>query len=208
MGKKYVIELEEIIVNTADGQMPLYRIKGFNAPVFDSTGVSKLTPYKVRKESCDKCMNEVEDLAYQLYSLKVDEAYQRGLNNAWKCVKKIESLSTHEFNKVFTGYDDYFKVFENYTPQEAIEKIRQYEQKQEEEIKVGNEVKGGNEKYIVLQKYVNNIDKQLMIVLFNRRDGQIGTWHMYNANGAIFEKTGRHFPEIVEMLKKMQEEKK
>ena len=59
-------------------------------------------------------------------------------------------------------------------------------------------------KYIVLQKYLNNID-ELMVVLFNRRDGEIGTWHMYNANGAIFEKTGRHFQEIAEVLRKMKE---
>jgi len=92
----------------------------------------------------------------------------------------------------------------NHTASEAIEKIRQYEQEKEEQIQVGDEIKGGDERYVVLQKYLNNIDEP-MAVLFNRRDGKISVFHLYNGNGAIFKKTGRHFPEIAEVLRKMEE---
>lgn len=203
--KKYIIELEDKPFHKGNGDF-LYRVKGFNSLVFDMTGINKLIPYTepdfdaVKKEVHNKCMSEAEDLAYKLYSPKIDEAYQRGLNDAWECARKIWQSDIYlRIFKVPMRMD----CFTKFSASEAIEKIRQYEQ-EKEEIKVGNEVKSDDEKYIVLQKYLNNID-ELMVVLFNRRDGQIGTWHMYNANGAIFEKTGRHFPEIVEALKKMRE---
>ena len=69
---KYIIELEEMIVSTADGQMPLYKIKGFNTPTFDSAGVSKLTPY-----------TELDVEAIR------DEAYDKGLNDGWTNVHFI-----------------------------------------------------------------------------------------------------------------------
>ena len=49
MGRKYIIELEEIPFTngftTKDGDV-LYRVKGFNSLVFDREGLNKLLPYE------------------------------------------------------------------------------------------------------------------------------------------------------------------
>jgi len=136
--------------------------------------------------------------------------YEKGLNDAWEAARKISMAeingrcSWKSMKNIF-GIDIPSKIFKNFTASESIEKLKAYEQEKEEWLRVGDEVEGGDEKYIVLQKYLNNID-ELMVVLFNRRNEEIGTWHLYNGNGAIFKKTGRHFPEIAEVLKKMREE--
>lgn len=44
MGDKYIIELEDKPFHKEDGDF-LYRVKGFNSLVFDTTGIGKLTPY-------------------------------------------------------------------------------------------------------------------------------------------------------------------
>lgn len=132
--------------------------------------------------------------------------YENGLNDAWEAARKIvlsrdDGGIEYEAKKEIFGHTNY-NIIREFTVSEAIEKIRRYEQKQE--IQVGNEIKCDNERYVVLQKYLNNIDEP-MAVLFNRRDGKISVFHLYNGNGAIFEKTGKHFPELVELLRKMKE---
>lgn len=85
---------------------------------------------QVRKEAYDKCMNEAEDLAYKLYSPKIDEAYQRGLNEAWETARKIRDMTWKEQKEVF-GTDCYADIIA-LSASECIEKIRQYEQRREE----------------------------------------------------------------------------
>lgn len=64
------------------------------------------------------------------------KAYNRGLNEAWDASRKIAQIYAH-----FTCYD-LNMIFEEYTPQDAIRKIKECEdkQKQDAEIKVGYEV--------------------------------------------------------------------
>lgn len=138
MGTKYIIELESEPFKQYVGiDEPLYRVKGFNALVFDEVGISKLTPYaepdleQVRKEAYDKCMDEAEMSAYKLYSPKIDEAYQRGLSDAWEAARKIAKLDTDEQKRLFGCFGIYFVAHE-YSASECIEKIRQYEQTQKE----------------------------------------------------------------------------
>ena len=184
--KKYIIEFSE-----DPHTIRLMKIK--NGDKFPTTEFKTVKPYT------EPNLEQVKR--------DYDAWYEKGLADAWEAAKKVAyywiwSGQTSEAEEIF-GTDDVIAIFKSYSASEAIEKIRQYEQ-EKEEIQVGDEVKSGDEKYIVLQKYLNNID-ELMVVLFNRRDGEIGTWHMYNANGAIFEKTGRHFQEIAEVLRKMKE---
>lgn len=185
MGKKYIIELEDKPFHNGNGDF-LYRVKGFNSLVFDMTGVGKLTPYT------EPDLEQVKR--------DYDAWYEKGLADAWDAARTL--WNTPNRKEIF-GHTTFNTVLTTLTASESIEKIRQYEQEREK-IRVGDEVKSGDEKYIVLQKYLNNID-ELMVVLFNKRDGEIDTWHMYNANGVIFEKTGRHFQEIAEVLRKMKE---
>ena len=130
--------------------------------------------------------NERDDAQKQ-----VNEAYQRGLDEAWEAARKIAispgdgGLSTHDLFKIF-GNDSLQYAFKNYSASEAIAKLKAYEEKQkaDEEIKVGDEViYNGTTKCIVVrpeddERYASLIDS----------DGTL-----YSADHRECEKTGRHF---------------
>lgn len=67
-----------------------------------------------------------------------DKAYQKGLNDAWECARKIYSLSAGAIINIFGGCSTWV----NYSASEAITKIKEYEEKKkaDDEIKVGDEV--------------------------------------------------------------------
>ena len=59
------------------------------------------------------------------------EDYQRGLDDAWECARKIANINFDTL-KVFKRYYLRNEVFENFTVSEAIAKIKEYEEKQAE----------------------------------------------------------------------------
>lgn len=193
--KKYIIEIPD---NTAWLQWVKVSDKDGHV-CFDFKDPEDLTLYT--EPDLDAVRKEAYDKGYQDAAVKIgsdeqkiaEKAYQRGLNDAWDAARKIESLSAREFDKVFTGYDDCFKVFENYTPQEAIEKIGQYEQKQED-FKVGDEVISDED----VKGVTVDMDDYLLQVL--DENGVVQAWPREDV-----VKTGRHFPEIAEVIKTMQE---
>lgn len=192
---KYIIELEEMIVSTADGQMPLYKIKGFNTPTFDSDGVSKLIPYTeldvktIRDEAYDKGLND----GWTNVHNECEAAYQKGLYNAWDVARKISIMDSPTRDEIF-GLVVTSNIIDENSALEAIEKIRKYEQEQDE-IKVGNEVDSkGCRGTITKISY----DGDHFNVMWE--NGSTGYYMIED-----FKKTGRHFPEIVDVLRKMQE---
>lgn len=93
-----------------------------------------------------KKLNEL-DTKITLYSTlheKNEDAYNRGLNDAWNLAKKIklggnkDSLSALNLKTIF-GTVSINSIFNTYTPQEALAKIEAYE-KEQKEIKVGDVV--------------------------------------------------------------------
>lgn len=60
-------------------------------------------------------------------------AYQRGLEDAWKCAKDITEMSSAEMTKIF-GEAYQSKIFEKFTAAEAMQKIKDYEERREAEI--------------------------------------------------------------------------
>ena len=91
------------------------------------------------------------------------EAYNKGLEDAWECVKKLtvndylkDGYDSDELLKIF-GTDNIFCILKNYTPQEALAKLEAYE-KEQAEIKVGDVVtifprSGGQYDAIVVFKH-------------------------------------------------------
>lgn len=158
-------------------------------PYFFINRVDSLTPYtepdleQVRKEAYDDGYNAG-------YGRKIDASYQEGLSDAWEAARKVVALSTVDRRKVF-GSEYMYSILEKHTASEAIEKLKAYEQ--EEQIQVGDEVITASGKAVVLGvgpvhfEYVN-------------ADGSNGFDKVKNV-----EKTGRHFPEIAEVLAKMKE---
>ena len=84
---KYIIELEETIVSTADGQIPCYKIKGFDAPMFDEIGISKLTPYK--EQDVDVIRTEMFTKGYRM---GYDDGYNRGYKDTKELILKYGSI--------------------------------------------------------------------------------------------------------------------
>ena len=122
-----------------------------------------------------------------------ETAYQRGLNDAWECARELYLNGACK-----DLFGEYFNTFiKNYTAQEAIAKLKAYEEKQkaDDEIKVGDEViYNGTTKCIVVrpeddERYASLIDGN-------------GTHHC--ADHCECKKTGRHFDiaSILEAMKK------
>lgn len=115
-----------------------------------------------------------------------DDAYQRGLDDAWECMKKIAFLEKPRDMRDFLGHTTFGGILTGYTAAEAIAKLKAYEEKQKAdgEIKVGDEViYNGTTKCIVVrpeddERYASLIDSD-------------GTH--YSADHRECKKTGRHF---------------
>lgn len=131
------------------------------------------------------------------------EAEQLGMVLAWDAARKIIHMPEGDLLNIFTecysAVCTALQVILKYDASECIEKIQAYEQGKEEQIQVGDEVemKCGVSPAIYIQG-TNGSDE--IYLLFN--DGSCGI-HCRDEIGC---KTGRHFPEIAAVLKKMRGE--
>jgi hypothetical protein len=214
---KYIIEIEEkpLCVFDKDTQTyfpRLWRVKGFNSLVFDEEGLSRLeelnsdyinehfgdlqdTAYKTKCGYCNEYQRGFEDGKKTPSELASNAEYQRGLNDAWECGKKLAWTAKYggygeRLSDVF-GRDDTFDFYD-YTPNEAIEKLKAFEQKQDK-IEVGDELTAysGVKCIATVADYENDI----FYVLFS--DGSSG-----KRDVKTLKKTGRHF-DIQKILEEM-----
>ena len=121
------------------------------------------------------------------------KTYEDGLNEAWEVARKIGSADGYkcgELEEIF-GSLSISNILCTNTASEAIAKIKEYE-----EIKVGDEVVNvAGKKSVVVQV-------EGLVITIVESDGVVGRWSKED-----FKKTGRHFPQIEEILKLMQEDK-
>ena len=122
-----------------------------------------------------------------------EEAYQQGLNDAWDAARKIASDNAGQNYSIF-GQHFTAEILNTHSASEAIEKIRQYERGKEEQIQVGDEVISPNGKGVVTE-----IKDIYVRIMYAKGSGQV-------VKPEDLTKTGRHFPEIAEVLAKMREE--
>ena len=201
MEKKYIIELPE---NTHWIQWIMEGTKDHH-PYTDFKQVEDLTPYtepdleQVREEAYEDGYKTAKvqcNIQAEKDLREVGERhYQKGLSDAWEAARNVVALSTVDRREVF-GSEYMYSILEKHTAAEAIEKIRQYEQ-EKEEIKVGDEVNAPFGKAIVV-----NIDSVAEKIWLVYADGHGGFEYFKDAP----TKTGRRFPEIAEVLRKMREE--
>jgi len=193
VGKKYIIELDEDPHN-----IRLMQLKngGNGVPV---TEFKVVCPYKehdieqVRKEAYEKGF----DAGRMLNTGK----YEKGVNDAWEAARTL--WNTAKRKEIF-GYTVFSTALMSLTGQEAIEKIREYEQKKDAEIKVGDEVgyygvadEHGNVCYSGIVLEIRKDDYLVM-----EKDGK--TYALKKK--LVMSKTDRHFPEIAAVLEKMRGE--
>lgn len=131
---------------------------------------------------------------------EIDEAYQRGLDDAWEAARKIVKMPDTPYWGVFGEYKN--DLFRKITASEAIEKLKTYEEKQkaDDEIKVGDEVNWDGDNYIVT--YIN-IDIDTSEV----KDYDLMMWDgsvVDHVKKCSFVKTGKRY-DIDKILEEMRE---
>jgi len=177
---KYIINIEDeplVRKSALYGEAAVYKVHGFRSLVFDRNGLDKLTPY-----------DEEE----------VRKAYQKGLDDAWECAKKINciprdgGLSGIELDDIF-NMDSNCIIMKEFSASEAMERIKDYKEKQNG-IRVGDEVKAtlGN-------AIVTYVTEEVAEYIY--WSGTYGGDYLEN-----LERTGRHFGEIETLLEKMRGE--
>ena len=150
---------------------------------------------------------ELQDEAYQKgindgsldVKLRVEGAYQRGLDDAWEAARRIVVDTDHgglalgTLSEIF-GTQSYYYIMRENTAQEAIDKIKAYEHKDSDRIEVGDEViSDAGTKYTV-----TSITGKDSAVGFSGR----GLW-CFNAIDKL-KKTGKHY-DIASILEAMRE---
>ena len=124
MGKKYIIELEqeEIAYKTVNSK---------GTPMIQLLAPAPYTEpnmEQVRKEAYQKGYETGYKDGYNEPGKNQQEAYQRGLNDAWEAARTLWNTPNR---KGIFGHTTFNTVLTTLTAQETIEKIRQYEQEEE-----------------------------------------------------------------------------
>ena len=127
------------------------------------------------------------------------KTYEDGLKEAWEAARTIVDCKVpFDFWELSSG-QSMLGAFRLYSAKGAIEKIREYEKEQQKkaaEIKIGDEVTD-NDGWKGVVTWISPDGEYLVVTL---QDGSALRWKKDH-----FKKTGRHFPEIEEVLKQMQE---
>ena len=183
-GDKFIIEIEDVLHIESDEGLwvePWYMVNGMEGTYFEEDDLDSLERY------------DGEQVASKLM-----ETYEQGLNDAWECARElVHSRAPEEWDIMC----DLFSVergrqcdiIAKTTASEAIEKLREYEAR-EDEIKVGDEVIDGNEILFV----VTEVHMDTATVM-----NCVG--HSYQLWKSGLKKTGRHFP-IEDILEQMRSE--
>ena len=151
-------------------------------------------------EAYQKGFNDGKEYALDESDMREAVSYQRGLDDAWEAAKKLSWAEKYggygdRLDKVFDRTDTF--DFLEYSPNEAIEKLKAYEEKQkaDDEIKVGDTVSIKDDRRkgdgIVTKSWEN--DRYFIMWA----DGSGGVW-----DKEYIVKTGRHF-DIDKILEEM-----
>lgn len=179
-GDKLIVEVKEV-ASWGKGCEPIYKLKGF---------VGTFTPHTI--DALPSC-----ETVY-------DTGYKDGLEKAWEIAKKIftpartyeKAYGREELDIIF-GEGVTWAELAELTAFEVMDKVELYEKQKAEK----NEIKDGDE--VILD------DGTKGVVVFSSSDGHL---NVVNAFGGVRSykvtevvKTGRHFPQMVEMMKEMRD---
>lgn len=104
-----------------------------------------VTPYiepdldAIRKEAYEKGLSDGKNQDTKDFADMYDSGYSEGLKDAWDAAKKIFCTSVGELKRIFDLEEDengLLWIYHEYSASEAIERIKQYEQKEEKPISV------------------------------------------------------------------------
>lgn len=129
------------------------------------------------------------------------KTYEDGLNDVWECAKKLLKGEYDQYKRFeIFGNTDVDNIFTLLTGAEALAKLKKYEEEQEQkeaaEIKIGDEVTD-NDGWNGVVTWVSPDGEYMVVTLQDGSALRLKKEH--------FKKTGRHFSQIEEVLKQMQE---
>lgn len=142
-----------------------------------------------------------------------ESEYQRGLNDAWEAARKVYmpenqgGLSSFELDYVF-GIGGVGMLFTEFNAKEVIEKLYAYEAKKKAEkgIKVGDEITVRvHSPERTINVIVYDVLKVGSTIVYNTLSFEEGKCFNISWNPEI-KKTGRHFPQVEELLDAMKED--
>lgn len=119
----------------------------------------------------------VEEVDMSIVVDKYHEGYDKGLADAWELAKKFWYLGNRECKKIF-GFEFSIDILEHFTPQEALAKLKAYD---DSKIEVGDVVESDSGVKAVI---VETADYHFMVFT---QYGMVGTW-----NTTCCKKTGKH----------------
>lgn len=204
VGDKFIIEIggeynENHFVSKENLQVPttLYKIKDFNSLFFDESRLDKLEKYdenNIRKyatvgayflDFLEKPLDFVDskEKVEEILSDVKDINYEKSLSDAWECMKKLRDKDVEELKEIFglPCIKNVIDVLNHLTPQEAINKLKEWEEKHE--IKVGDVVRVDG----LIGDFVVTWRKEKMAHCMS-----LSTGFFYVRNHEKFAKTGRH----------------
>lgn len=149
---------------------PNIKLKDSGAPMACPFELGYEEDYDCEEVKCIDCWNREmpnTEAKEDVYKEDMNTAYNKGLNDAWELAKEM-----------IANLDGY-EILSSYTPQEAIAKLKAYEEAQDE-IKVGDVVTYSGEKCLVL-----DLKGDKVVVLTG--DCCVLEWHKCDV-----EKTGKH----------------
>lgn len=150
-------------------------------------------------EATARYWNETTDMTLVPYTEPDRKAIE---DEVWEFVKEIilrdngthmSGMFENELNECF-GYPYYSDMFATHSYQEAKSKYEAWK-KQKDEVHVGDEVTSKFGDGVVID-IVGNESVHIL--------GKDGHWNEYEEGE--YQKTGRHFDEVAELLEKMREE--
>lgn len=138
---------------------------------------------------------------------KIAEAYENGLKEAWELAKTIATRDGMSFEKISEcfGVSSFTEVYEM-DVKEALQKYREYMQKQKEEAEK-SELRVGDE--------IQRINNPSVKVIVTKKDSRM--WFGFDSAGSVgyglvkefsncLEKTGRHFDQIENIFEEMKKQ--
>ncbi len=185
MGEKYIIEL-------GDNELAYQTIIIDGTPYIKPLQLLSYTDPDIEQSRKEAYYNGYSAALKDGQKETYDDGYNQGLADAWDACRRIV-LDTRigDTFSVF-GIESRSQVIRDLTAAEAIEKIKQHEQELEK-IKVGDEVRHGEVVFVI-----THIDENGLLAGMSA-EGK----HYTKKRPEDWTKTGRQFPEVVELLEKM-----
>lgn len=140
VGDKFIIKITDVCDGSTIPTCVVYKIGKSNIALNEK----QLNEFQNFDEIFDDTVKNIEDAE--------KEGYSKGLNDVWECAKKIYALSFSETEEIYgeENADSLLKILRNFAPQEAIEKLKEWEENKEK-FNVGDVIYSSlsNEKAII-----------------------------------------------------------